>query len=266
MEEFVASLMNLLTTAGGDLVLAIIVFFVGRFLINTAVKMIKKNKLFTQLEATVQTFSVSFITIALYVILAICIVGIMGVPMASVVAVLASAGVAVGLALQGALSNLAGGVMLMVFKPFKQGDFVEAAGVSGIVKAVTMFYTTIVTLDNKQIMVPNGGLMNANVVNYSAEPLRRVDLAFSCGKDESADKVEKIILGAIEGSAKVLNNPEAPFAKVSGGTNEAMQFAVRVWCKNEDYWDVYFDLTRKITDALGKEGIKAPGVRVVADK
>lgn len=143
-----------------------------------------------KIEGTVRTFILSFLKAGLYAILAISIIGIMGVPMASVVAVLASAGVAIGLALQGALSNLAGGIILMIFKPFHQGDYVSAAGVEGVVKEVTLFYTVILTLDNKRITVPNGSLMNANITDYSAEELRRVDLRFACAKSEAPAKIQ----------------------------------------------------------------------------
>ena len=163
---------------------ALIVFLVGKILIGKVIGMLEKNHAIAKLDGSVRSFSMSAIKAALYVILFVTIINIMGVPMASVVAVIASAGVAVGLALQGALSNLAGGIMLVLFKPFRVGDYVDAAGVSGTVKEVSLFYTVIITTDNRHISVPNGSLMNANVVNYSTEPLRRVDLAFACKYSE----------------------------------------------------------------------------------
>jgi small conductance mechanosensitive channel len=174
--------------------------------------------------------------------------------------------VAIGLALQGALSNLAGGIMLLVFKPFQLGDFVEAAGVSGVVKEVTLFYTVILTVDNKRVTVPNGSLMNANVTDYSSEEFRRVDLTFACAKSESPARVQELMQQVMAGNEKVLSQPAAPFARLSGGTNEAMEFTVRAWCKSADYWDVYFDLTQKITETLGGAGIQAPAARIVVDK
>lgn len=217
-----------------------------------------------KIEGTVRTFILSFLKAGLYAILAISIIGIMGVPMASVVAVLASAGVAIGLALQGALSNLAGGIMLMIFKPFHQGDYVSAAGVEGVVKEVTLFYTVILTLDNKRITVPNGSLMNANITDYSAEELRRVDLRFACAKSEAPAKIQDMMIAAMKANPKVLADPE-PFARISGGTNETMEFTVRAWCKSDDYWDVYFDLTQKITESMAENGVKAPAVRITSE-
>ena len=242
---------------------ALIVFLVGKILIGKVIGMLEKNHAIAKLDGSVRSFSMSAIKAALYVILFVTIINIMGVPMASVVAVIASAGVAVGLALQGALSNLAGGIMLVLFKPFRVGDYVDAAGVSGTVKEVSLFYTVIITTDNRHISVPNGSLMNANVVNYSTEPLRRVDLAFACAKSETPANIQNIMLDVMNANAKVLQDP-APFARVSGGTNEAMQFTVRAWCKNEDYWDVYFDLNQSITEALGAANVQAPAVRIIS--
>lgn len=262
MEAFISSLMELATAVGGKIILALVVLIVGSALIKKVVKLVAKSKGLGKVEGTVQTFVMSFVRIGLYVILVISIIGILGVPMASVVAVLASAGVAVGLALQGALSNLAGGIMLMIFRPFRQGDYIEAAGVDGVVQEVTLFYTVLLSLDNKRITVPNGSLMNANVVNYSAEELRRVDLTFACAKSEAPAQIQALMMEAMKANEKVLSAPE-PFARLSGGTNEAMEFTVRAWCKGEDYWDVYFDLTQTITEAMGAKGVQAPAVRVV---
>ena len=259
------AVMSIISSAVLTLVFAAIVFVVGKFLIGKFLGLLEKSKAMSKLEGEVRTFTLSFVKIAMYVLLLICVIGILGVPMASVVTVLASAGVAIGLALQGALSNLAGGIMLMVFKPFKLGDYVDAAGVSGVVKEVTLFYTVIMTLDNKRITVPNGSLMNTNVVDYSSAELRRVDLTFSCAKSEAPARIQEIMQQVMADNEKVLSQPDAPFARLSGGTNEAMEFTVRAWCKNEDYWTVYFDLTQKITEALAAAGVKAPSVRVVSE-
>jgi len=262
MQAFINSLMELATAVGGKIILALVVLIVGSAVIKKVVKLVAKSKGMNKVEGTVRSFIVSFVKIGLYVVLVISIIGILGVPMASVVAVLASAGVAVGLALQGALSNLAGGIMLMIFHPFRQGDYIEAAGVDGVVQEVTLFYTVLLSLDNKRITVPNGSLMNANVVNYSSEALRRVDLTFGCAKSEAPAQIQDLMMEAVKANGKVLADP-APFARLSGGSNEAMEFTVRAWCKGEDYWDVYFDLTQAITEAMGAKGVQAPAVRVV---
>lgn len=265
MDAIINSLVNLGTSVGSKILFALLVLIVGKIVISAVLKLLNKSKLFNKTDSSVKTFAISFVKIALYALLAISVIGILGVPMASIIAALASAGVAIGLALQGALSNLAGGIMLMIFKPFKVGDFVEGSGVSGIVKEITMFYTVILTLDNKRITVPNGNLMNANIVDYSTEELRRVDLEFSCAKSEDPAKVQSIMVKVMEANANVLAEPDKPFARVSGGTNEAMNFIVRAWCKNADYWTVYFDLTQGIIEALGEAGVQAPAVRVLTE-
>lgn len=262
----VSSLSTLVMSFAGKVILALVVWVIGKYLIKKVLKMLNKNKKFQDLEGTVKSFAQSFVKIGLYALLLISIIGILGVETASIITALASAGVAVGLALQGALSNLAGGIMLVIFKPFRQGDYIDAAGESGVVSEVTLFYTVLTTLDNKRVTIPNGTLMNANVVDYSAEEFRRVDLAFSCAKSENPSKISELMLAEIATCDKVLDKPDAPFARVCGGTNESMDFAVRVWVKNEDYWDVYFELTQKITEAFGKAGVQAPTVRVDAGK
>lgn len=256
---------EMLATAGGNIVTAIIVSVVGFLVIKYLMKLLHKVKNFEKLDQTVARFILNGIKWLLYVMLIIAVISILGVPMTQVIALLASAGIAVGLALQGALSNLAGGILLMVLRPFKVGDYVDAAGASGVVQSINLFYTVLLTLDNKRVTVPNGSLMNSNVVDYTAEPIRRVDLLFSCAKSEKPAEIRQCILDAVAGSKYALQEP-APFAQVSGGTNEAMEFTVRVWCKTADYWDLYFELNQSIVEAFGAKGVKAPALRVLNEK
>ena len=251
------------TSIVGKVLLALVVWFVGKFAIKKILGLLDKIKGLDKIEPNTRTFINSAVKWLLYVILIVSIVSILGVPMASVITVLGTAGAAVALSLQGSLANLAGGIMMVIFKPFKVGDFVEAAGVSGVVKEITLFYTVLNTPDNCRIHVPNGSLMNANIIDYSAEETRRVDLTFACAKSESPAAIQKLILEAMRENEKVLADP-APFARLSGGTNEAMQFTARAWCKSADYWDVYFDLTQAVTEKLGENGVQAPAVRVIS--
>jgi len=259
------ALTNLCTTVVGKVLLAIVVWFVGKFIVNKILGLVGKIKVLDKIEPNTRTFVLSALKWLLYVILVVSIVAILGVPMASVITVLGTAGAAIALSLQGSLSNLAGGIMLVIFRPFKVGDFVEASGVTGTVKEITLFYTVLNTVDNCRINVPNGALMNANVIDYSAEATRRVDLTFASAKSENPKKIQDLMLDVMGQNEKVLKDP-APFARISGGTNEAMQFTVRAWCKTEDYWDVYFDLTQAITEKLGENGVQAPAVRVISEK
>ncbi len=264
MENFFSKAVEICTTAGSKIILALLIFIIGRIVIGRLLKLVG-GKPTAKLDPTVRSFILNMVKILLYVILVISIISVLGVPMASVITVLASAGVAVGLSLQGALSNLAGGLMLMIFRPFSVGDFVQASGAEGVVQSINLFYTVVNTLDNRRITVPNGALMNANVTNFSTEPDRRVDLVFSCAKGEDIELVQNTMLEVMKNNPKVSSTPAEPFAKISGGTNESMEFTVRAWTKNADYWDVYFDLTRDITAALGAAGVKAPAVRVITE-
>ena len=255
------TIISALSAAVIKIVYALVVYVIGRFVITKVMGLLDKSKLFDKFEGSIRTFFLSFIRILLYVILIISIVKILGIDTASIVAVLASAGLAIGMALQGALSNLAGGIMLMIFKPFKVGDYIEASGVEGIVQEITMFYTSLLTLDNKRVTVPNGGLMNANITDYSAEEIRRVDLVFACGKGEEPARIQNIIVEAMSKNEKVLQDP-APFASVSGGTSDTMEFTARSWCRTEDYWDVYFLNNQLITEAFGANNVKFPEIRI----
>lgn len=256
---------SLCTTVVGKVLLALVVWFVGKFIIKKVVALVSKIKGLEVIEPNTRTFVISAVKWLLYVVLVVSIVAILGVPMASVITVLGTAGAAIALSLQGSLANLAGGIMLVIFKPFKVGDFVEASGVMGTVKEINLFYTVLNTPDNCRINVPNGSLMNANIKDYSIEETRRVEQTFSVAKSEDPAKIQAMMLEALEGNEKILSDP-APFARVSGGTNEGMQFTVRVWCKSADYWDVYFDITQAVTEKLGANGVQAPAVRVITDK
>ena len=256
---------ELCTTVVGKVLLALVVWFVGKAVIKKLLSLVEKIKALEKIEPNTRTFVVSAVRWLLYVVLVVSIVAILGVPMASVITVLGTAGAAIALSLQGSLANLAGGIMLVIFKPFKVGDFVDAAGVSGTVKEINLFYTVLNTPDNTRINVPNGSLMNANITDYSAESTRRVDLSFACAKSENPSNIQNLILEVLSANEKVLKDP-APFARLSGGTNEAMQFTARAWCNTADYWDVYFDLTQAVTEKLGENGVQAPAVRVISDK
>ena len=265
MEKIMEKLQEMLGGTAGNIVGAIILLIVGMIAIKLVMKGLRKLKSFEKLDQTTTRFILNGIKWLLYVMLIIAVIGMLGVPMAEVIAVLASAGVAVGLALQGALSNLAGGILLMILRPFKVGDYVEAGGASGFVQSINLFYTVVLTIDNKRVTVPNGNLMNANVTNFTAEEKRRVDLVFSCAKSEKPAEIQQCILDAVAGSKFALREP-APFARISGGTNEAMEFTVRVWCNTADYWDLYFELNQIIVEAFAAKGVQAPALRILNEK
>ena len=256
---------DVLISALSKIILALAVWIIGKAVVGKILKALENVKAIQTREETLKRYLLNGAKWVLYAILIISIIGILGIPMASVVAVLASAGLAVGMAMQGSLANVAGGIMLMIFRPFKVGDYINAAGGEGVVKEISLFYTVLNTVDNKTVTIPNGALMNANVTNMTAEELRRVDLTFGCAKGEDIAKVQQIMLDTMAANDMVVKDPE-PFARLIGGTNEAMEFTVRAWCKSADYWTVYFDLTQAITEALGRAGVNAPAIRVVTGK
>ena len=261
MDQFVKNGIDFITTYGGKLILAVIIFIIGRLVIKALSKAAGKAIDKTKLDPMVRQLMKKAVRILLYVVLVISVIEVLGIPMSSVVAILASCGLAVGLALQGALSNLAGGLMILIFKPFKLGDYVEAGGSQGTVKDISIFYTSLLTVDNKKILVPNGELMNATVTNFSAEDLRRVDQEFKITNDIDAELVKKVLLTAALNTANVLTDP-APFARMTAVDDDTYIFTVRAWCKTAQYWDVYYDMLENCSKALSDNGIDDPEERI----
>ena len=259
------SIAALCTTVVGRVILAILVYIIGKAIIGKLLQLAAKIRGIEALDPNVRTFTISAIKWTLYLVLVVSIIAILGVPRASVVAVLGTAGAAVALGLQGSLANLAGGIMLVIFKPFKVGDYVETSGVQGVVHSINLFYTVLITLDNKRITVPNGTLMNANVIDYSAEDTRRLDLTFLTARSEEPARIQALMKEVMAANDQVLKDPE-PFAQISGGTNEALEFTVRAWCATADYWDVYFALIQAISEKLGANSVQGPAVRIISDK
>ena len=261
MEQLSKTAIDMATNYGGKIILALVVLIVGRIVIRALNKAVAKGFEKKELDPSVVNILKQFINILLHVILVISIVQILGVPMASVVAVLASCGLAIGLALQGALSNVAGGVMILITKPFKVGDFVDSAGATGVVKDISLLYTTFTTVDNKRIVVPNGSLMNAVVTNFSAEETRRVDIDFKITNDIDAEFVKEVLVEAEAKTEGVLADP-APFARLVGVDDDTYIFQTRAWCESAKYWDVYFDVIENCSKALRANGIEDPEERI----
>lgn len=256
-EKALPFLFDLVTSVGMKLLLAVLILVVGAFLVKAVVKFVRKSSKLSKMDPGVRSFTASFLAIGLYIVLFVTIAAVVGIPIASLLTVLASCGVAVGLALQGALSNFAGGILILLFKPFKVGDYIEAAGSEGTVQEITVVYTVLLTPDNKRITVPNGALTNAVIKNYSAEETRRVDLSFHTATDCDMEKTRRIILDVIALHPLVLKDP-APFVRLSAHKDSSLEFAVRIWTKGVDYWTVYFDMREAIEVAFAKAGIETP--------
>lgn len=238
--------------------LALLTLFVGHFLIKAVMRSIKKICDKRKFEPTLQTFFLSFTKALLYILLVVSVASMVGIETTSFVAVLGAAGLAVGLALQGSLSNFAGGVLILVFKPFKIGDLIEAQGHLGIVHEIQIFNTILKTLDNKVIIIPNGILANGTITNVTHEDTRRVDMIFSIGYDEDIDKAKQILTDLITADERVLNEPAEPFVKVTELGDSSVNFTVRAWCNTADYWNVYFAMIENVKKTFDREGITIP--------
>jgi small conductance mechanosensitive channel len=215
------------------------------------------SRQYDDIDETLFTFLGNIARYALMAFAGVFVLARFGIQTASLVAVIGAAGLAIGLALQGTLANLAAGVMLVIFRPFKIGDYVEVSGVSGTVKAVNLFTTELATPDNVQIILPNGQVFGAAIKNYSFHDTRRVDLVFGVGYSSDLKKAETLLHKLIAEDTRILDAP-APFVKVTNLGDSAVDFTVRVWVDAADYWDVRFDLTRGTKDAFDKGGIEIP--------
>ena len=257
MKQFLEWIIPILQDVGLKLLISAVIFIVCRLIIKAVVKALRTGKMAQKMEPTVAHFLANFVNIVLYIILVVTIIAIMGVPMASVVAAIASAGVAIGLALQGALSNFAGGIMILLFHPFRVGDFIEVNGFSGTVDDIDVFYTFLKTPDNKAVTVPNGSIMSNSVVNYSVNGTRRVELNIGVAYGSDIDRVKAILLEEAARHELVLSDPE-PFCRLSTQGDSALNFVLRVWTSTSDYWQVNFDLLEAIHKRLEAEGIEIP--------
>ena len=239
------------------LVAAFLLLVVGAFIVKRVVKKLKTGRLAQKAEKTVHHFVVAFVKISLYVLLAVLVVATLGVPMASIVAVIGSVGLAISLAVQGTLSNLASGIMILVFKPFCEGDFVEADGVSGTVVELGIFYTTLRTPDNKKVVIPNSNITTNVLTNYSANDTRRVEFKLDMAYGTDLEFAKKIVSGVLERHSKILTDP-APTIRMTEMADSSIIITVRVWCNRDDYWPLYFDLNEDFYNSLEASGIHVP--------
>lgn len=242
---------------GKSVLLAIVLAVAGRYVIRFINKMVARMLERRGVEPTVQSFLKSFVNITLIVLLIITVVGTLGVNTTSLAALLASAGLAVGMALSGNLQNLAGGIILLFLKPFKVGDFIEAQGVSGTVKAIQIFHTILTTTDNKELFVPNGALSSGNITNYTKNDLRRVDFTIGVEYGTEIEKVKQVTQALLREDRRIMTEP-APFIAVKELGDNGVIYVIRVWAKASDYWDVFFDTTERIYTEYNKQGIGFP--------
>lgn len=240
------------------LVIAILVFWVGWKLIKLLNKTLKRSYERHTVDPSLQQFLNSLIDISLKVLLVLTVMGILGIKMTSFVAIVGAAGLAVGMALQGTLQNFAGGVIILLLKPFKVGDYIEQGSYAGFVDSIQIFNTTLRTYDNRNIIVPNTELATKSLVNHFNLPMRRVKIAVSIAYGESVDKAREVLLRVANTHSLVLKEPKAPFAPVEELGESSVNMSVYAWCLPENYWTVLYDLNQQVYDALMKEHIEIP--------
>ena len=264
LDSTVEILQSLFVSIGKDafylvlrIVAALVILIIAGKLIKHFTKRFKESKFFAKLDPGLAGFAVSAVKIALYLLVILALLWVLGIETASVLALFTAGGVAISLAFQGAVSNLAGGVMILLFRPFRAGDFIEASGVTGTVKEINVLYTVLITPDNKRVTVPNGTLTNAVITDYSAEDTRRVDITVTAAYDTDIEKVKSLLLDKANAHALVLKDP-APAAVFTAQGASALEFQLRAWTKTEDYWTVFFDLNETLKNSFDEKGIEIP--------
>ncbi|TJY32515.1 mechanosensitive ion channel family protein [Pontimicrobium aquaticum] len=257
LENILDKLIDFASVYGIKVIGAIIIWIIGSWVIKKIIRGIKKVMSKRDYDESLQKFLLNLIHWSLKILLVIAILGQLGVETTSFAAILAAAGLAIGMALQGSLGNFAGGVLLMIFKPIKIGDLIEAQGEIGVVKEIEIFTTKLTGLSNKEIIIPNGALSNGNIINYTTEGTRRVDLTFGVGYDSNIKQTKEVLMQVLTSHPLVLKDPQ-PTVNVSELADSSVNFAVRPWCKSEDYWAVYFDITEQTKEALDAAGIEIP--------
>ncbi len=239
------------------LAIALVLFFVGRWVIRQVKKVIDKVMFRRKVEPTLREFLRNLINIALYVILVVLIVNVVGTQTVSIAAIIGSAGLAIGLSVKDNLANFAGGVMLLFNKPFRTGDFIEAQDMSGTVQSIGILYTILTTADNKTIYIPNGPLSTGNIINYNTQLTRRADIVVNIDYGADVEMIKSLLLNIAQAHPQVLKTPE-PFARMTKMNDSSIDFTLRAWADTEDYWNVTHDLNEEIYKQLTQRGINIP--------
>ena len=258
VNEFIAKALNSCIDLGGRILAALIIFIIGKMLVNWANKLFAKMLERRKVDASIQSFLKSIVNITLLVLLFLAVIGKLGIELTSFAALLASAGVAIGMALSGNLSNFAGGVIILVFRPYKVGDYIEAStGASGTVTDIQIFHTVLTTPDNKIIFAPNGAMSSAVVTNYSRKDTRRLDFSFGVEYGTDFELVKSTLLEIINNDNRILQEP-APFIELGALADSSVNITVRVWVNATDYWGVNFDMNKNVYATFNAKGISFP--------
>ena len=257
LERMLEKLYEWVITRGVNMFFGVIFLSIGWKVINKTLKRIRRILESKNADPTITRFLDNVMNVTLKTVLIIIILQYIGVNLTGLTTIVASAGVALSLALKGSLANLAGGVIILVARPFNVGDFIETTEHSGVVEKISIFYTYLVTFDNKQILIPNGILTDSSIVNYSSKEIRRVDLTFSVSYEEDVIRVKNVLINILKNNELVLEEPEF-FVGISMHGDSAINFIVKAWCKTEDYCTVYYDLLETVKIKFDEEGISIP--------
>ena len=257
LSNIFAKIYELLMVYGLRIIAAIIILIVGRWVSLGIKKLIKRIMRKSKTDETLVSFVANLSYVALLAFVVIAALNQLGIQTASFIAVVGAAGLAIGLALQGSLANFAAGVLMIIFKPFKADDFIEAAGVSGVVEKIQIFTTQLKTPDNKTIIIPNSKVLGGNITNYTVKGTRRVDMVFGISYNDDIDKARQIIRDIIEPDDRVLKDP-ALMVVVSELADSSVNLTARAWTKADDYWSVFFETTEKVKKAFDEKGISIP--------
>ncbi len=258
VNQIIEQVAELSITYGTKLIGAMTVLLIGSWVIKLTNKGFSKILDKRKIDVSLRPFLKSLVSTMLKVLLVISVLTMLGIEMTSFIAFLGAAGLAVGLALSGTLQNFAGGVMILIFKPFKVGDFIQAQDHEGFVKEIQIFNTILETLDFRKIIIPNGGLSNSSMVNYTPGSFRRVDWTVGIAYGDDVDKAREVIKNLCQSDPRILEKPEKLFIAVSELADSSVNFTVRAWAKNEDFWDVYFRLNEEVYKNFGKAGLNIP--------
>jgi small conductance mechanosensitive channel len=257
LDKLAKEMIDLILKYGPDLLFAILTLVIGYIIIGRIIGLLRKISVKRDLDPTLTSFLLSLTSISLKLILIITFISMLGFETTSLLAVLAAASFAVGLALQGSLSNFAGGVLIILFKPYSIGDYIEAQGFTGSVKSIQIFNTVLTTPDNKTIIIPNGAISNGPITNYSTQDKRRVDFTFGIGYDDDFEQAKGIINDIIAKDNRILKDP-GPLVRVKELGASSVDITARVWVKKEDYWAVYFDMIESVKSEFDAQGISFP--------
>ncbi len=257
LSELARKGVDLAIEGGKSILIAVVIFFVGKLLISFVNRMVDHMMQRRKIEPTIQTFLRSLLNVLMMILLGITVISALGVNTTSFAALLASAGVAVGMALSGNLQNLAGGIVILLFRPYKVGDYIEALGTGGVVNAIQIFHTIILTPDNKKIYLPNGAMSSGNITNFSSEETRRIDFNVGVEYGEDSERVRQVLLELFAAEERILQEP-APVVFLKDLGASSVNFTARVWVRTPDYWDVFFAVSERIYSEFNKRGISFP--------